>query len=65
MELSLADFRKEHGITTQSDFWDLLSDWSAAEKVPALCRELCEVEQGEKCAHGCPSIIVRMIQGEN
>ena len=64
MELSLADFRKEYGIASQSDFWDLLSDWSVAEKVPALCRELCEVGHSEKCQHGCRSIIVRMI-GEN
>lgn len=62
MEMSLADFRKEYNLVSQTDFWDMLSDWSGSAVVPALCKELCEVPQGEKCSHGCPCIIVRMIE---
>lgn len=64
MELSLTEFRKAYDLNTQADFWDMLSDWSGSDVVPALCKDLCEVEQGSKCQHGCPSIVVRMMQGE-
>jgi len=64
MIINLNDFRKLHGIDNQSDFWDLLTDWSESNKVPALCSQLCEVSPDAKCEHGAPSIIVRVI-GEN
>lgn len=61
MIINLQEFRKLHSIDNQSDFWDLLTDWSESNKVPALCSHMCEVTPDAKCDHGAPSIIVRVI----
>ena len=61
MIINLQEFRKLHRIDNQSDFWDLLTDWSESNKVPALCSHMCEVTPDAKCDHGAPSIIVRVI----
>ena len=64
MIINLNDFRKLHSIDNQTDFWNLLTDWSCSVKVPAMCSELCEITPDAKCEHGAPSIIVRVI-GDN
>mgnify|MGYP003346224126 CR=1 FL=1 len=60
MQISLSDFRAEHGITNGTDMVDALAEWSSDSVVPALCSEGCEVEPDGQCEHGCPSILVRM-----
>lgn len=60
MQISLSDFRAEHGINSGTDMVDALAEWSSDSVVPALCSEGCEVEPDGECQHGCPSILVRM-----
>ena len=60
MEMTLAQFREEHSIFSGTDMQDALTSWAEDDKVPALCREGCEVEQDGKCPHGCDSILIRM-----
>ena len=60
MQISLSDFRVEHGIQNGTDMMDALNEWSSDSVVPALCSEGCEVEPDGQCEHGGVSILVRM-----
>lgn len=60
MEMSLEEFRREHSITSGTDFQDALSEWATDSVVPALCKGGCECEPDGKCQHGNPSILIRM-----
>ena len=60
MELTLAEFRDEHGIVTGTDMLEALSDWAMDSTVPALCKAGCEVHPAEKCPHDQPSILLRL-----
>jgi hypothetical protein len=60
MEMSLKDFREEHGIYNGTDFQDALKDWKAENVVPALCKGGCECARDGKCEHGNPSILVHL-----
>lgn len=60
MNMTLKEFREEHGIQNGSDMMSALEEWSVDSIVPALCREGCEVEPDGTCEHGCPSILVKL-----
>lgn len=60
MQLSLAQFKEEHGITSGADMTDALNEWISDSIVPAMCAEGCEVEPDGECVHGCQSILIRM-----
>ena len=60
MQMTIMEFREEHGITSGTDMVDALEEWSTDSVVPALCHDGCEVEPDGECQHGCPSILVRM-----
>lgn len=60
MEMSLVEFREEHGITNGTDMMEALSDWSMDSVVPALCKGGCEVEPDGRCEHDQPSILLRL-----
>lgn len=60
MQLSLTQFKEEHGIFSGTDMADALQEWSTDSVVPAMCADGCEVEPDGSCEHGCPSILVRM-----
>lgn len=60
MELTLKEFREEHGISNGTDFQDALQEWVTDSVVPALCKCGCEVEPDGVCEHNCPSILLRM-----
>ena len=60
MQMTLAEFKAEHSITSGTEMMDALEEWSVDSVVPALCKDGCEVEPDGACEHGCPSILVRM-----
>lgn len=60
VEMTLSEFRAEHGITSGTEMVDALDEWRQDDLVPALCHHGCEVKQHETCKHGCPSILIRM-----
>lgn len=60
MQMTLSEFKAEHGITSGTEMMDALEEWSSDSVVPALCQDGCEVEPDGQCEHGCPSILVRM-----
>jgi hypothetical protein len=60
MQMTLKEFRVEHGITDGAEMADALKDWCADSVVPALCHDGCEVEPDGRCEHGCPSILIKL-----
>jgi hypothetical protein len=60
MQMTLKEFRVEHGINDGADMADALKDWCSDSVVPALCHDGCEVEPDGHCQHDCPSILVKL-----
>lgn len=60
MQMTLSEFKAEHGICNGTDMMDALEEWNSDGIVPAMCKEGCEVEPDGICEHGCQSILLRM-----
>ena len=53
--ISVGELVKKHGCDDESD---LLRSYGLGNRIPACCREGCEVEANAYCQHGCPSFLL-------